>query len=96
MVNFCPKQQTVISDSEVIHKEEEGNMYDVAYFVNGTDKELIVSTTRPETLLGDQAVAVHPKDKRYKKLIGREVILPIVNRTIPIIADEMVDPDFGS
>lgn len=96
MVNYCPKQQTVISDSEVEHREEQGKMYDIAYFVNGTDKELIVSTTRPETLLADQAVAVHPKDKRYKKLIGREVILPIVNRTIPIIADEMVDPDFGS
>lgn len=96
MVNYCPKDKTVISDAEVVHKEEDGNMYEVTYFVSGSDKQIIIATTRPETLLGDQAVAVHPKDKRYKKLIGRNLILPIVNKEIPIIADEMVDMEFGT
>ncbi len=96
MVNYSPVLGSVISDIEVDYKEEEGKMYYVTYFVSGSDNELVVATTRPETLLADQAVAVHPKDKRFKKLIGRSVILPIVNKEIPIIADEMVDMEFGT
>jgi valyl-tRNA synthetase len=96
MVNYSPALESVISDIEVEHIEVEEKMYYVNYFVSGSDKELLVATTRPETLLGDQALAVHPKDKRYKKLIGRSVILPIVNKEIPIIADDMVDMEFGT
>jgi valyl-tRNA synthetase len=96
MVNYSPALESVISDIEVEHKEVEEKMYYINYFVAGSDKELLIATTRPETLLADQAVAVHPKDKRYKKLIGRSVILPIVNKEIPIIADEMVDMEFGT
>jgi len=96
MINYSPALETAISDMEVDYKEEEANLYDIIYFVSGSDKELIVSTTRPETLLGDQALAVHPKDKRYKKLIGRKVILPIVNVEIPVIGDESVDMNFGT
>ena len=96
MVNYSPALESVISDIEVEHKEIEEKMYYINYFVSGSDKELLVATTRPETLLADQAVAVHPKDKRYKKLIGRSVILPIINKEIPIIADEMVDMEFGT
>lgn len=94
MVNYSPVLESVISDIEVDYKEVEEKMYYITYFVSGSDNELLIATTRPETLLADQAVAVHPKDKRYKKLIGRSVILPIVNKEIPIIADPMVDMDF--
>lgn len=94
MVNYSPALESVISDIEVDYEEVEEKMYYINYFVSGSDKELLVATTRPETLLGDQAVAVHPKDKRYKKLIGRSVILPILNKEIPIIGDEMVDMEF--
>lgn len=96
MVNYSPALESVISDIEVEHIEVEEKMYYVNYFVAGSDNELLIATTRPETLLADQAVAVHPKDKRYKKLIGRSVILPIVNKEIPIIGDEMVDMEFGT
>lgn len=96
MVNYSPVLESVISDIEVEHEEVDEKMYYINYFVSGSDKELLVATTRPETLLGDQAVAVHPKDKRYKKLIGRSVILPIINKEIPIIADTMVDMEFGT
>jgi valyl-tRNA synthetase len=98
MVNYSPALHTVLSDQEVIHKEEKGKMYHITYFVAGSDNEVIIATTRPETLLGDVAVAVHPKDKRYKKLIkaGKKLVLPIVNKEIDIIADEMVDMDFGT
>jgi valyl-tRNA synthetase len=96
MVNYSPALESVISDIEVEHIEVDEKMYYINYFVAGSDKELLVATTRPETLLGDQALAVHPKDKRYKKLIGRSVILPIVNKEIPIIADDMVDMEFGT
>ncbi|HRI36519.1 MAG TPA: valine--tRNA ligase [bacterium] len=96
MVNYSPALESVISDIEVDYREEEGKMYYITYFVSGSDKELTVATTRPETLLADQAVAVHPKDKRFKKLIGRSVILPIVNKEIPIVADDMVDMEFGT
>jgi len=69
MVNYCPKDKTVISKSEIEYRDEPGFLYEIAYFVHGIDKELIIATTRPETLLADQAVAVNPRDKRYKKLI---------------------------
>ena len=96
MVNYSPVLESVISDIEVEHQEIDEKMYYINYFVSGSDKELLVATTRPETLLGDQAVAVHPKDKRYKKLIGKSVILPIVNKEIPIIADDSIDMEFGT
>lgn len=96
MVNYDPVLDTVVSDQEVIYKEEKSKLYFITYFVSGSDNEVIVATTRPETLLWDVAVAVHPKDKRYKKLLkaGKKLILPIVNKEIPLIADEMVDMDF--
>lgn len=96
MVNYSPVLESVISDIEVDYEEVEERMYYINYFVSGSDNELLVATTRPETLLADQALAVHPKDKRYKKLIGRTVVLPIVNKEIPIIGDEMVDMEFGT
>lgn len=96
MVNYSPALQTVVSDIEVEYKEEDAKMYYITYFVSWSDNELIVATTRPETLLADMAVAVHPKDKRYKKMIGRKVILPILNKEIPIIGDETVEKDFGT
>ncbi|MCD5385060.1 valine--tRNA ligase [Candidatus Gracilibacteria bacterium] len=98
MVNYDPKLDTVISDQEVVYKLEKGKLYHITYFVSGSDNEIIIATTRPETLLGDVAVAVHPKDKRFKKLLkaGKKLILPIVNKEIPLIADEMVDMEFGS
>lgn len=96
MVNYSPKLESVISDIEVEYEEVTEKMYYINYFVAGSDKELLVATTRPETMLADQALAVHPKDKRYKKFIGKTVILPIVNKEIPIIGDEMVDMEFGT
>jgi len=96
MVNYDPVLKTVVSDQEVVYKEEEGHLYHITYFVSWSDNEIVIATTRPETLLWDVAVAVHPKDKRYKKLLkaGKKLILPIVNKEIPIIADEMVDMEF--
>ena len=98
MVNYDPVLKTVVSDQEVIHKEEQGKLYHITYFVSGSDAEVVVATTRPETMLGDVAVAVHPKDKRYKKFLkaGKKLILPIVNKEIPLIADEMCDMEFGT
>lgn len=98
MVNYDPVLKTVVSDQEVIHKEEQGKLYHITYFVSGSDAEVVVATTRPETILGDVAVAVHPKDKRYKKFLkaGKKLILPIVNKEIPLIADEMCDMEFGT
>jgi len=96
MVNYDPVLESVISDQEVVYKEEEGKMYYITYFCAGCDNEIVVATTRPETLLGDVAVAVHPKDKRYKKMLkaGKKLILPIINKEIPLIADEAVDMSF--
>lgn len=96
MVNYDPYLKTVISDQEVKYKEEKTKLYYITYFVSGSDNEVIIATTRPETLLWDVAVAVNPNDKRYRKLIKgqKKLILPIVNKEIPIIADEMVDIDF--
>lgn len=98
MVNYDPVLDTVVSDQEVIYKDEQAKLYHITYFVSWSDNEVVIATTRPETLLWDVAVAVHPKDKRYKKLIKwqKKLILPIVNKEIPIVADEMVDMEFGT
>ena len=94
LVNFCPKHQTAFADIEVVHEDEKGKLWDIAYTYEGG--EIIISTTRPETLFGDTAVAVNPNDKRYKKLIGKNVKLPLTDREIPIIADEHADPEYGT
>ena len=94
LVNFCPKHQTAFADIEVEHKDEKGTLWDIAYTYDGG--EIIVSTTRPETLFGDAAVAVNPEDERYKDLIGKTVHLPLTNKEIPIIADEHADPEYGT
>lgn len=96
LVNWDPVLHTAISDLEVISEEENGNMWHFRYPLADGSGHLIVATTRPETMLGDTAVAVHPDDERYKKLIGKEIKLPLTDRTIPIIADEYVDPEFGT
>ena len=96
MVNWCPGCRTVLSDLEVVHEEKQGHLWYVKYPVAGSKEFLIVATTRPETMLGDTAVAVHPEDERYKHLIGKTVVLPLLNREIPIIGDEMVDREFGT
>ncbi len=97
MVNWCPFCRTAISDIEVEYREINGKLWQIDYPVPDSDRRLTVATTRPETMLGDTALAVHPDDERYKDLIGREAILPIANRRIPIIADPiLVDPEFGT
>lgn len=96
LVNWDPKLLTAISDLEVINQEEEGKLWHLRYPILDSADFLVVATTRPETLLGDVAVAVHPDDDRYKKLVGKKVKLPLTDRTIPIIADEYVDMTFGS
>jgi valyl-tRNA synthetase len=96
LVNWCPVCLTVLSDLEVVHEERQGHLWHIRYPVAGTKGFLVVATTRPETMLGDTAVAVHPEDERYQHLIGKKVMLPLMNREIPIIADEMVDREFGT
>lgn len=96
LINWCPRCHTALSDLEVEHDDKKGSLWHLRYPVSGTDRHLVVATTRPETMLGDTAVAVHPDDDRYKDLIGKSVQLPLVNRDIPIIADEYVDKEFGS
>ncbi len=96
LVNWDPKLHTAISDLEVISEEEEGNLWHFKYPLSNKDGFLTVATTRPETMLGDTAVAVHPEDERYKNLIGKHIILPLTNRKILIIADDYVDKDFGT
>ncbi len=96
MINWCPSCHTAISDAEVEYKEEASHLWHIRYKINGEDKFVEVATTRPETMLGDTAVAVHPEDERYKNLVGKTCILPIVNREIPIIADRFVEKEFGT
>ncbi|OGO89594.1 MAG: valine--tRNA ligase [Clostridiales bacterium GWE2_32_10] len=96
IVNWCPHCKTTISDAEVEHEEMQGKFYHIKYMIEGTDKYLDVATTRPETLFGDTAVAVNSKDERYKEYIGKNVILPVINKKIPIIADEHADMEFGT
>jgi len=97
IINWCPRCQTALSDEEAAHRPLQGNLYYLKYPLKDSPKEfIIVATTRPETMLGDSAVVVNPKDKRYKKLIGKTLILPLMNREIKIIADSMVDMKFGT
>ena len=96
MVNWCPNCNTAISDAEVEYKEEASHLWHLRYQIKGEDRYVEVATTRPETMLGDTAVAVNPNDKRYKDIVGKTCILPIVNREIPIIADEFVETEFGT
>ncbi|AFL97570.1 valine--tRNA ligase [Ornithobacterium rhinotracheale] len=96
MVNWDPEAKTNISDEEVIFKEQNGKLYYLKYKIEGSEEFLQVATTRPETIFGDVAICVNPEDERYKHLVGKKVIVPIVNRAIPIIADEYVDIEFGT
>ena len=96
IINWDPETKTALSDIEVIHKEIEGNFYHIKYEIEDGSDFLEIATTRPETMLGDTAVVVHPDDERYKHLIGKNVILPIVGRKLPIIADDYVDMEFGT
>ncbi|HEX8558359.1 MAG TPA: valine--tRNA ligase [Pyrinomonadaceae bacterium] len=96
MINWCPKDQTALSDLEVEKEPQAGKLYYLQYPVKDSDRRVTVATTRPETMLGDTAVAVSPKDGRYGDLVGRTLLLPIVGREIPLIADEYVDPEFGT
>jgi len=96
LVNWDPVLHTALSDLEVLSADEDGSLWNFRYPLASGDGYLVVATTRPETMLGDSAVAVHPDDERYKDLVGQEIILPIVGRRIPIIADDYVDPEFGT
>ncbi len=96
IINWCPDCRTALSDAEVEHEEKASSFWHIKYFVKDSDEYVVVATTRPETMLGDTAVAVHPEDKRYKHLVGKTVILPLMNREIPVIADEYVDMEFGT
>lgn len=96
IVNWCPKCKTTISDAEVEHEDQAGHFWHIRYQVKDSDEFLQVATTRPETLLGDTALAVNPEDERYAKFVGKTVILPIVNREIPVVADAYVDKEFGT
>ena len=96
ITNWCPRCNTALSDIEVEHEDKPGNLYYLRYQVENSDEYIIVATTRPETMLGDSGVAVHPEDERYCHLIGKNLILPIVERKIPIFADDYVDPSFGT
>jgi valyl-tRNA synthetase len=97
IVNWCPRCQTAISDLEVVHEDYAGKLYQIRYPVSGDhSKSLTIETTRPETMLGDTAVAVNPRDERYTALHGRKLVLPLLDREIPIITDELADPEFGS
>lgn len=96
IINWCPHCKTSISDAEVEYEEQDGSFWHILYPVVGTDEMLEIATTRPETMLGDTAVAVHPEDERYMHLHGKSVLLPLVNREIPIVCDEYVDREFGT
>ena len=97
IINWCPRCQTALSDEESEHRDSHGKLYHIKYAVkNASDEFVTVATTRPETFLGDTAVAVNPKDERYQRLLGKTLILPVLNREIPVIADDFVDPAFGT
>ncbi len=96
IVNWCPHCLTTISDAEVEHEEQEGSFWHIRYKVADTDEWVEIATTRPETMLGDTAIAVHPDDRRYTHLHGKKVILPLINREIPVVADSYVDAEFGT
>src|SRR5436305_11886618 len=96
IVNWCPRCMTAISDLEVVHEETAGKLYEVRYPVVGSNEFITVATTRPETMLGDTAIAVNAGDPRYKHLHGKKVMLPLTKREIPIIPDDLASPTFGS
>jgi valyl-tRNA synthetase len=96
MINWCPRCRTGLSDLEVEHHEHQGHLWYIRYPAQGGGGGLVVATTRPETMLGDTAVAVHPDDERYRALVGQRLLLPLVGRAIPVIADAAVDPEFGT
>ncbi|HXT73169.1 MAG TPA: valine--tRNA ligase [Candidatus Angelobacter sp.] len=96
MVNWCPRCQTALSDLETVHEQREGKLWFIRYPIADSRETITVATTRPETMLGDTAVAVHPSDERYKHLIGKMAVLPLMNREIPVIADDFVDREFGT
>src|SRR4030066_2121078 len=96
MVNWDPANKSAISDEEVIYRTVNGKLWYLKYPVKDSGNFIIVATTRPETMLGDTGIAINPEDERYKKFIGKKIILPIVNREIPIFADEYVDKSFGT
>ncbi|HAR40840.1 MAG TPA: valine--tRNA ligase, partial [Coprothermobacter sp.] len=96
MINWCPRCGTAISDLEVTYEEEDSYLWFIRYPFEDQKGFMVVATTRPETMLGDTAIAVHPEDERYKNVVGKNVILPLVGRKIPVIADESVDPEFGT
>ncbi|WP_315343996.1 valine--tRNA ligase [Leptotrichia wadei] len=96
IVNWCPHDKTALADDEVNHIDKKGKIWEIKYRIKDTDDYVIIATTRPETMLGDTGVAVNPNDDRYKHLIGKKVILPLMNREIPVVADEYVDMEFGT
>ncbi len=96
IINWCPECKTALSDAEVEYEEQDSFLWHIKYRIEGSDEYLIVATTRPETMLGDTGIAVNPADERYKNVVGKNVILPIVNKPIPVIADEYVELDFGT
>ena len=96
IVNWCPHDKTALADDEVNHIDKKGEIWEIKYRIKDTDDYVIIATTRPETMLGDTGVAVNPNDERYKHLIGKKVILPLMNREIPVVADEYVDMEFGT
>lgn len=96
IINWCPSCKTSLSDAEVEHEDTEGNFYHINYQIEGSDKFVEIATTRPETMLGDTAIAVNPADDRYKDIAGKNVILPILNKVIPVIQDDYVDMEFGT
>ena len=96
IINWCPVCKTSLSDAEVEHEEQEGHFWHIKYPIVGTDDYLEIATTRPETMLGDTAIAVHPDDERYQDIVGKKAVLPLVNREIPIVADYYVDKEFGT
>jgi valyl-tRNA synthetase len=96
IVNWCPQCRTAISDLETVHEERQGHLWHIRYPIAGTNEFVVVATTRPETMLGDTAVAVHPSDPRYQHLIGKKVLLPLMNREIPVVDDFVVDREFGT
>ncbi len=96
IINWCPDCKTALSDAEIEYEEKQGSLWNIRYPVKDSDEYLVIATTRPETMLGDTAVAVHPEDPRYKHLIGKKVILPLMNKEIPVVADAYVDKEFGT
>jgi valyl-tRNA synthetase len=96
IINWCPQCRTAISDLETVHEERQGHLWHIRYPIVGTNESVVVATTRPETMLGDTAVAVHPSDPRYQPLIGKMVLLPLMNREIPVVGDFVVDREFGT